>query len=454
MVRRSGAPLTLPFSFGFSTNALMVLCCVFVGIDLSRSLKIECEREDNMTITVADAIAAATTQCNNCKKKSSPKLKIRACTRCFSVGYCSKHCQKTDWQTHKKFCKPRINEPSNDEQLSQQAEAHEEAIDINSNEVRLETQTENGTWQDVGPIHLRNNMYTHTNSSPRRKELSQATKQILGKTANSFTYRHSNDGIDDNLIIFLHGAGDNQVPFDKFGQKMNLPQTATLSLSASMKMELGSSLSLSKSNSNSTFVELPFGLGYTWFEEMDYQVTGDLLKNDHPRRLQSLGDAAVAMDVLLSSLTDHSNNESSYWIPERVFLFGFSAGACLAMETCRLWKRMSNAALGGAICIGGGIKSESLPGSLAVINRGDEQFQFTDVLIITGTRDIFYPQEDALKTKSCYDYDGSKVQLHVQQGKGHAMIESREEMLVVMEFLSKRLVRRMRSMEGMVRHEL
>ena len=132
----------------------------------------------------------------------------------------------------------------------------------------------------------------------------------------------------------------------------------------------------------------------------------------------------------------------------------FDKGSPYVFSNFIVWKRMSNAALGGAICIGGGIKSESLPGSLAVINRGDEQFQFTDVLIITGSRDIFYPQEDALKTKSCYDYDGSKVQLHVQQGKGHTMIESREEMLVVMEFLSKRLVRRMRSMEGMVRHEL
>jgi predicted esterase len=401
----------------------------------------------------ADTIAAATTQCNHCKKVSSPKVKIRACTRCFSVGYCSKNCQRADWQKHKKLsCKPsRMNETNNHERPSPQAAALEEAIDINSDAVRLETQCESGTWQDVGPIHLiRNNMCTHTNSSPStRKELSPATKQILGQTANSFTYRHSHDGIDNNLVIFLHGAGDNQVPFDKLGQTMKLPQTATLSLSASMKMELpDSSLSLPKSNSNSTFVELPFGLGYTWFEEMDYQVTGDVLKNDHPRRLQSLGDATFAIDVLLSSLTDHSTDESSYWIPERVFLFGFSAGACLAMETCRLWKRRRNIALGGAICIGGGIKTESLPVCLAVNNRGDDQYEFTDVLIITGSKDVVYSQEEALKSKSCYDYDGSKVQIHIQQDKGHGMIESREEMQVLMEFLSKRLVRRMCSMEG------
>jgi predicted esterase len=339
-----------------------------------------------------------------------------------------------------------------EQQPSPQA-ADQEVIDINSDTVRLETQCENGSWKDVGPINLLNNMNTktvHTNSSSssssRRKELSPTTKQILGHTANSFMFRHSHDGIDENLVIFLHGAGDNHIPFDKLGQTMKLPQTATLSLSASMKMNLPDS-SQSKS-SNSTFVELPFGLGYTWFEEMDYQVTGDVLPNDHPRRLQSLSHAVLAMNALLSSLTDHSSNESSYWIPERIFLFGFSAGACLAMEICRLWKLRRNVPLGGAICIGGGIKSESLPGCVAVnYNGDDDQHKFTDVLIITGSKDTVYSQKMAAQTTSIYD--GSKVQTHVQQGKGHGMIGSREEMQTVMEFLSKRLVRRMSSMEDM-----
>eukprot|EP00985_Skeletonema_marinoi_P030346 scaffold31682_cov212-Skeletonema_marinoi.AAC.14 len=404
-------------------------------------------------MAAADTVAAATapTQCNHCKRVSSPKLKIRACTRCFSVGYCSKDCQRAEWRKHKLTCKPR-NETNilMEQQPSPQA-ADQEVIDINSDTVRLETQCENGAWKDVGPINLLNNInaktvHTNSSSSSRRKELSPATKQILDHTANSYMFRHSHDGIDENLVIFLHGAGDNHIPFDKLGQTMKLPQTATLSLSASMKMNLPDS-SQSKS-SNSTFVELPFGLGYTWFEEMDYQVTGDVLPNDHPRRLQSLSHAVLAMNALLSSLTDHSSNVSSYWIPERIFLFGFSAGACLAMELCRLWKLRRNVPLGGAICIGGGIKTESLPGCVAVnYNGDDDQHKFTDVLIITGSKDTVYSQKMAAQTTSIYD--GSKVQTHVQQGKGHGMIGSREEMQTVMEFLSKRLVRRMSSMEDM-----
>ena len=396
----------------------------------------------------------ALNQCNHCKKKSSPSLRIRACTRCYAVGYCSRDCQKAEWRKHKLTCKPRPrtkNETTIKQQLPSTQASCEEVIDINSDQVRLQTKNENGTWQDVGPINLLNantiKVQGNTNSSlSRRKELSAATKRILGKTANSFIFRHSHDNIDENLIIFLHGAGDNHVPFDKLGQSMKLPQTATLSLSASMKMELPDTSR--QSNSSTTFIELPFGLGFTWFEEMDYQLTGDVLANDHPRRLNSLGCATSAMVVLLSSLTDKFAPESSYWIPERVFLFGFSAGACLAMESCRLWRSQRRVPLGGAICIGGGIKTESLPGYVAANSCcDDEKHKCTDVLLITGSNDTVFSHKQALISK-CF-YDSTKVQIYNKHGKGHGMIESREEMQIVMEFLSKRLVRRMPSMEDM-----
>ena len=124
------------------------------------------------------------------------------------------------------------------------------------------------------------------------------------------------------------------------------------------------------------------------------------------------------------------------------------------MELCRQWKlNKRHNPLGGCICIGGGVKTKSLPGcndDTAKPTSQENQTQFTDVLIITGSNDTVFTPKEALKTKSSLDYyDASKVQIHVQEGKGHGMIESREEMQVVMEFLSKRLVRRMTSMEGM-----
>lgn len=42
-------------------------------------------------------------QCNNKGCTNSTKLKI--CTRCKDVKYCSTECQKADWPVHKQICK-------------------------------------------------------------------------------------------------------------------------------------------------------------------------------------------------------------------------------------------------------------------------------------------------------------------------------------------------------------
>ena len=47
-----------------------------------------------------------------------------------------------------------------------------------------------------------------------------------------FDYSPSLDGIDQNLLILLHGLGDSKTPFAKLGQQLKLPQTATISIQA------------------------------------------------------------------------------------------------------------------------------------------------------------------------------------------------------------------------------
>mmetsp|Transcript_3851 Transcript_3851/g.8656 ORF Transcript_3851/g.8656 Transcript_3851/m.8656 type:complete len:125 (+) Transcript_3851:3-377(+) len=119
--------------------------------------------------------------------------------------------------------------------------------------------------------------------------------------------------------------------------------------------------------------------------------------------------------------------------------------------------------LGGAVCIAGGIRTKEESTTMMMPRRstkrldGDSSAQrrpqqrnrngATDVLIIAGSNDVVYSKEDAQSSKRYYDHP-SKVRVHVQQGKGHSMIGSEDEMRAVMEFLSKRLVRRMVSMEG------
>lgn len=50
-----------------------------------------------------------------------------------------------------------------------------------------------------------------------------------------FSYTPSNDGVDENLLILLHGLGDTHVPFANLGRQLKLPQVATLALRAPEK---------------------------------------------------------------------------------------------------------------------------------------------------------------------------------------------------------------------------
>jgi len=44
-------------------------------------------------------------RCANCDKKEKSVKEFKKCTRCNSVYYCSKACQKANWPSHKITCK-------------------------------------------------------------------------------------------------------------------------------------------------------------------------------------------------------------------------------------------------------------------------------------------------------------------------------------------------------------
>ena len=72
-----------------------------------------------------------------------------------------------------------------------------------------------------------------------------------------FSYTPSDDGVDENLLILLHGLGDTQVPFANLGKQLKLPQTATMALRAPEKSVYRSVRSLRAANSNRTRTEYP-----------------------------------------------------------------------------------------------------------------------------------------------------------------------------------------------------
>eukprot|EP00956_Cyclotella_meneghiniana_P001025 scaffold1229_cov49-Cyclotella_meneghiniana.AAC.3 len=378
--------------------------------------------------------------CNQCQKPASAAVKIKACTGCFTVGYCSKQCQKDDRKAHKSSCSYRPTIKASASAYSGN-NCNGKSCQYEDGVVRLEVKS-GDEWRDAGPINLMDNVAnlslsgnttskeeteTTTRPHPLTKDLPSSVKTYL--LHNKYRYRHSSDGIDTNLLILFHGAGDSHEPYDTLAQQMQLPQTATLALSARN-------------------VELPLGLGYTWFNEMD--CLGNSLRPDDEMRLRSLRNAVDWLRHLLCLLIGSSReSDERLWIPERIFLLGFSAGACLTMELCQLWRvNDDHQPLGGAICVAGGVKTKT-PFKTNDNNSGNNT---TDVLIIVGSNDKIYSKDDAVKSKQLYE--SSKVQIHVQHSKGHSMFSSRSEMEVVMEFLSRRLVKRMVSMENMTRNNL
>ena len=262
--------------------------------------------------------------------------------------------------------------------------------------------------------------------------------KVKGDRKENFLFHHSSDDVDTNLFILLHGAGDTHRAFREFAKRMDLPQTATLSIHAS--------------SCNNGFTTLPFNLGHTWFEEMDYAVTGDALADRDPRRVSSLSSAIDKLIKILSSLYPQGGDDSNEgWMPERIFLFGYSAGACLVMETCLRLMKQKEMPLGGAICVAGGIKCEMPPDEKEKVDTSSEATHFfegpTPVLLVVGSKDGNFPPNIARKASSLYNDTSatkeSAATIFVKDGKGPAMVGSEDEMRCIMEFMAQRLVREM-----------
>jgi hypothetical protein len=151
--------------------------------------------------------------------------------------------------------------------------------------------TGEGVWKDAGPIHLLDNPQqlnaaahdgaaTETTTSPSsaRAIPKEAKEWLLSNNSvktkrdrqNLYLFRNAPNGCKNtNLLILLHGAGDSHRPFDKLAQTMSLSHTATLSI-----------------HSRVCGIELPFGLGMSWFQELDYN-SGNALPR-HIRRAKRL----------------------------------------------------------------------------------------------------------------------------------------------------------------------
>ncbi|EGZ25144.1 hypothetical protein PHYSODRAFT_326207 [Phytophthora sojae] len=218
-----------------------------------------------------------------------------------------------------------------------------------------------------------------------------------------------------NLLLFLHGRGDSHEPFARLGEQMALPQTAVLSLRAPR--------------------ELPFGLGFTWMDDLN--ADGDVIPPDipHKQRSESLQAARDYVWSFLSVLHDKYG-----WSYSRLFVFAFSQGACVAFHVAMSLPR--DVRLGGVVVVSGGATVGPHEDYLAAENGGGAA---TPMLQVTGAADAVYPV--ALAERSRREFKRRHPQKAAAElftsvmrpHKGHAMIDSREDMQHVMRFFSKHL---------------
>ena len=54
-----------------------------------------------------DTLTDARERCSYCKTVPGDKVVLSKCGRCRNVFYCSKTCQKNDWEEHKKICRDK-----------------------------------------------------------------------------------------------------------------------------------------------------------------------------------------------------------------------------------------------------------------------------------------------------------------------------------------------------------
>ncbi|KAF6264330.1 Alpha/Beta hydrolase protein [Scenedesmus sp. NREL 46B-D3] len=242
-------------------------------------------------------------------------------------------------------------------------------------------------------------------------------------------YLPSADGVNQNLLLLLHGLGDKPAAFAALARRIQLPQTACLALSGPL--------------------EVPeTGGGRAWFRAYDDDWELIQPRPGEKRRLTSL---ATALQLLQQQLLP-ALSAAGAWQPHQVQVLGFSQGGTVALELARHCRGSQR--LGGVVAVSAALLEEQLEqhytaiGSLSKICGGsssssssssDSAEPGTDVLITHGDRDDVVPRNLVERTVGMLRQAGCEVQLQLLPGKGHGMISGPAEMRACMAFWAARL---------------
>ncbi|KAI7863418.1 Alpha/Beta hydrolase protein [Spinellus fusiger] len=260
-----------------------------------------------------------------------------------------------------------------------------------------------------------------------RAPLPQASKCQL-----VFDYQPSQDGIDLNLLILLHGlgisscifvnVGDTKAPFAKLGSHLKLPQTATMA------------------------VQAPFPVpymedSYQWFPSFDF-LTGHLLPLHHPERIKGFFRTRAMMKELLQHVTQHCG-----FSPNTIFLFGFSQGGTVALDAALLGDL--GFYVGGVVSISGYLLEElvetattqkgSLFGGYVLITQGEKD-------AVVGSKAVAEKKFQQIQQACSPSAITSQVFI---TNKDHTMPQGEGEWRIIHSYFSKYMARRNIELESM-----
>ena len=210
-----------------------------------------------------------------------------------------------------------------------------------------------------------------------------------------------------NILILLHGLGDTKESFKLLGSQMALPETACISVQAPNPV--------------------PFNVGGAhWGDDLIFDSgTGDL----------DLDTGFKAATDLLANRVLRRLINVCHYKPRNILMYGFGQGGMAALTAAATLPVSEE--LGGIISVGG-----ALPAECAYPIAKTK----TPVLAIGGSRDSQLSNTAVERIERVFEF----VEYKKWSRAGDAMPQSREEMLPIMEFLSRRLQSRQGVPEGSV----
>lgn len=198
-----------------------------------------------------------------------PELPNR-CSRCKMAVYCSRSCQTEHWRKHKKKCVPS-------------------------------NRSDMGMW------------------SLKRNQPASPPHGLI------CAYQHSVDEVDTNLMIVVHGNGDNEVNFLRFASKLNFPLTAMMSVRGPISVGMQ---------------------GHMWYLEPE----GYKPRREDTSRISRVWEAAELLNKQIKLAV------KAGWKPHRIFLFGHGHGGVVALDAAR----RVGVTLGGVVTSGEAVLPEAI----------------------------------------------------------------------------------------------